>query len=75
MARKEAKEEEKNTHEEKAGKRRGSFINDNVPYVHSLIRRSRAASSMRFTNKFPLPTAGRPLAHGDPSSQTSPSHI
>lgn len=68
-----AEKEEKN--EEKAGKRRGSIINDNVAYVHSLIRGSIAASSMCFTNKFPLPTAGRPLAHGDPSSQTSPSHI
>lgn len=53
----------------------GSVINDDVAYVHSLIRASIAASNMCFTNKFPLPTAGPPLGHGDPSSQTSPSHI
>lgn len=45
-------EEEKKT-EKKAGKGGVSIINDNVAYVHSLIRGSIAASSMCFTNKFP----------------------
>lgn len=56
-------------------KRRGSVINDHVAYVHSLIRVTIVASNMCLTNKFPLSTAGRLLGHGDPSSQTSPSHI
>lgn len=61
--------------EEKKDKKRGSIINDNVAYVHSLIRSCVAAGACVSQTCFSLPTAGRPLAHGDPSSQTSLSHI
>lgn len=50
----EGEKKKKKKTEKKAGKEGGgSIINDNVAYVHSLIRGSIAASSMCFTNKFP----------------------